>query len=198
MCIALIALSPLCGCVSPEPPRIPFNSGEVAWAKKIGNSSIKGCVSGAEFTKYHSYQIPDGTYTSYPEKGSSVENTQRSFTIDLLPESGYMHELSKKMHVYSLRLHSYKDLNDPRWVDSSIINFIPHFSCPDAGPTICTSAGHFIFSNLPAGTWYIVAGYNSTPEQRGKIALTQKITTIEGQTVPFVSWVGALDKTCTP
>ncbi|GBR13634.1 hypothetical protein LV564_18360 (plasmid) [Komagataeibacter nataicola] len=195
---SLIALSPLCGCVSPEPPRIPFNSDEVSWARKIGNSTIKGCVSGAEFTKYNTYKIPDGYYTSYPDIGSSVEHPQRSFTIDLLPESEYMHKLSKKMYIYSLRLHSYKNINDPRWVDSSIINFIPHFSCPDAGAAICTSAGHFIFSNLPAGTWYIVTGYNSTPEQRGHIALVQKIKTIEGQTVPFVSWVGALDKTCKP
>lgn len=189
----------LSGCVHPTPPKIPFNSAEVAWAQKPGHATIKGCVSGAEFTKYYSYQLPDGNYDSYPIESSFRENPQQNFTIDLLPESAYMHDLAKKMEIYSIRVNNYKNLNDRRWVDPSVFSFIPHFSCPAAGPSLCPSVGHFVFSNLPAGNWYIVVAYNDTPKQRGQIALMQKITTIEGQTVPYVSWFGARSiKKCSP
>lgn len=67
----------LTGCVHPAPPKIPFNSAEVAWAQKPGHATIKGCVSGAEFTKYHSYQEPDGNYDSYPIESSFRETPQK-------------------------------------------------------------------------------------------------------------------------
>lgn len=195
----LLPMLLLSGCVHPAPPKIPFNSAEVAWAQKPGHATIKGCVSGAEFTKYYSYQVPDGNYDSYPIESSFKENPQQNFTIDLLPESEYMQELAKKMEIYSIRLNDYKNLNDHRWVNPSVLSFIPHFSCPDAGSSLCPSVGHFVFSNLPAGNWYIVVAYNDTPKQRGQIALMQKITTIEGQTVPYVSWFGARSiKKCSP
>ncbi|WEQ54261.1 hypothetical protein LV564_00800 (plasmid) [Komagataeibacter nataicola] len=188
----------LCGCVVPEPPKIPFNSSEVSWAQKTGSSTIKGCVSGAEFTAFDTYHLADGTYSSSPVMSSSVEIPQKNFTIDLLPESDYMHVLAKKMHIYSLRLNDYTILNDHRWVDPSVLPFIPHFSCPSAGPNICTSPGHFIFSNLPAGNWYIVASYNPTKEDKTAGVTVHKITTIDGKMVPFISWVGARNKICKP
>ncbi|MCI1242918.1 MAG: hypothetical protein LKI99_03230 [Acetobacter fabarum] len=189
----------LSGCVHPTPPKIPFNSAEVAWAQKPGNATIKGCVSGAEFTKYYSYQVPDGNYDSYPIESSFRETPQKNFTIDLLPESEYMHILAKKMEVYNLRVNDYKNVNDPRWVVPSVLPFIPHFTCPMAGPSLCPSVAHFVFSNLPAGNWYIVAAYNSTPEARGNAINVQKITTVEGKTVSYVSWEGARSiKKCSP
>ena len=194
-------LSPLLlltGCVHPAPPKIPFNSVEVAWAQRPGRATIKGCVSGGEFTKYYTYQVPDGNYDSYPIESSYRENPSRNFTIDLLPESDYMWILEQKMEQYYL-LNSYHTLNDSRWVEPSVISFIPHISCPADGPDICTSRGHFIFNNLPAGNWYIVAGYNATKEDNAVAVTVQKITTIEGQTVPYVSWVGARSiKKCSP
>lgn len=196
---ALFSMLLLSGCVHPAPPKIPFNSNEVAWAKKPGHATIKGCVSGGEFTKYRYYQIFEGVTESSPIESSFKEVPQQNFTIDLLPESAYMHVLADKMGVYSIRLNDYKNVNDSRWVDPSVLPFIPHLSCPAAGPSICPSVGHFVFSNLPAGNWYIVVAYNDTPKQRGQIALMQKITTIEGQTVPYVSWFGVRSiKKCSP
>ncbi|AHI27242.1 hypothetical protein LU298_00255 [Komagataeibacter intermedius] len=188
----------LFGCVQPTPPKIPLNINEVSWAKKKGSASIKGCVSGGYFEKYHNYQVPNGTYDSYPIESSYHDNPSRNFTIDLLPENDYMYNLSEKMKHYYL-LHSYHTLNDPRWVESSVMPFIPHISCPADGPNTCPSRGHFNFNNLPAGNWYIVAGYNATKEDNAVAVTVQKITTIDGQTVPFVSWFGVLNKNqCTP
>lgn len=195
-------LSPLLlltGCVHPAPPKIPFNSVEVAWAQKPGRATIKGCVSGGEFTKYYTYQVPDGNYDSYPIESSFRETPQKNFTIDILPESEYMRILANKMEVYSLRLSDYKNVNDPRWVDPTVLSFIPHFTCPMAGHSFCPSIAHFVFSNLPAGNWYIVTAYNSTPEARGHAVTVKKITTVEGKAVPYVSWVGARSiKKCAP
>lgn len=42
------------------------------------------------------------------------------FTVDLLPQAAYMHALAKKMDFYGL-MHGYKTLNDPRWVDPSVL-----------------------------------------------------------------------------
>lgn len=189
--------SSLCGCVIPTPPKIPFNSSEVSWAQKTGSSTIKGCVGSAAFTAFDTYHLTDGTYASSPIMDSSVEEPRKNFTIDLLPESDYMHILAKKMHRYHF-LNDYRKLNDKRWVNPSVLPFIPHFSCPSAGPNICTSPGHFIFSNLPAGNWYIVTSYDPTKEDNTAGVTVNKITTIDGKTVPSISWSGALNKTCKP
>lgn len=195
----LISIITMEGCVHPQPPKVPFDKNEVEWAAKAGTSSIKGCVSIEEFKKYHTYQNIDGTYTSYPVAGSSYEILKKAFTVDIMPESNYMNALSKKMKNYNFSLlDNFTILNDPRWVDASVMRFIPHFSCPEAGPSVCTSTGHFLFSNLPAGNWYIVVSYDRTKEDKRHTVTRQKITTIEGQTVPFISSVGAREATCTP
>ncbi|WP_265001128.1 hypothetical protein, partial [Komagataeibacter nataicola] len=105
----------------------------------------------------------------------------------------------KKIKSYNLMLlDDFRMLNDPRWVDAYVMRFIPHFSCPEAGPSVCTSTGHFVFSRLPAGNWYIVVSYDPTKEDKRGTVTVQKITTIEGQTVPFISSVGAREETCAP
>ncbi|WEQ54262.1 hypothetical protein LV564_00805 (plasmid) [Komagataeibacter nataicola] len=199
--IKIIPILFISGCVHPHSPKIPFNSDEVSWAKKSGNATIKGCVSSGNYMKYHSAALLPGNYLDMnnrvPIESSYVESPEKNFTIDMLPKSDYMHDLSKKMYNY-LFLNSYYTLNDPRWVDPAVLPYIPHISCPDAGQAICPSIGHFVFPNLPAGNWYIVTGYNATPGQYFDYVDVQEITTIAGQTVPFIAWTGVKHTPCTP
>ena len=201
----MLVLPLLGSCIHPRPPAMSFNSNEVAWAQKPGHAVIRGCVSGAIFTKQHAYALSSGNATIYKSEDipSSIMQVPRvHFTVDLLPQNNYMHVLAKKMDFYGL-MHGYKNLNDPRWVDPSVLSYIPHFSCPAAGPDICTSPGHFVWPNLPAGQWYIVTSYDPTKEGNNiSVEYTtagvdvQKITTVEGQTVPFVAWAGTRTVLC--
>ncbi|WP_275881126.1 hypothetical protein [Komagataeibacter nataicola] len=201
--IKIIPFIFLSGCIYPHAPKVPFNGAEVAWAKKNGNATVKGCVSGGNYTKYkNTILIPYDNVNknnNIPIKNSFSEYPQNSYTIDFLPETEYMHILEKKMHAYSIRLMDYENLNDPRWVEPSILPYIPHFSCPDSGPDICTSIGHFVFSNLPAGNWYVVVDYHSTPLMPGHAVVVQKFTTVANKTVRFISWFGSSGaELCTP
>ena len=201
--IKMIPVILVSGCVHPHPPKIPFNSDEVSWAKKSGNATIKGCVSIGQYTKYHSPALLPGNYLDMnnrvPVESSYEEIPISNFTVDMLPESHYMHSLYIEMKNYLPYLNHYTTINDPRWVDDAVLPYIPHISCPESGQDNCPSVGHFTFPNLPEGKWYIVVGYNATKVRKVYYIDTQKITTAAGQTVPFVSWLGPFSKkACTP
>ncbi|MBV1831300.1 hypothetical protein HNW77_10505 [Komagataeibacter sp. AV436] len=187
------------GCIHPHPPALPFNSNEVAWAQKPGHAAIRGCVSGAIFTRQTTTALTLGNNTVYTFNGidSSIMQIPRvHFTVELLPESEYMHALAKKMEFYSHRLTGPTVVNDPRWVDASVLPFIARISCPVAGPDICPSIGHFVWPNLPAGQWYAVTSYDATNGDNSYVIDVQKITTVDGKTVPLVAWTGTRRMLC--
>ncbi|WP_146220179.1 hypothetical protein ACM0P6_06525 [Komagataeibacter sucrofermentans] len=195
----MLILPLLGGCIHPHPPAMPFNSSEVAWAQKPGHAAIRGCVSGAIFTKQTSTPMTFGNetvYTFHDVPSSIMQIPRGHFTVELLPESEYMHALSKKMEFYSTRLIGPTAVNDPRWVDPSVLSFIRRISCPVAGPDICTSVGHFLWTNLPAGQWYIVTSYDAANVDDSSVVDVQKITTVDGKTVPFLSWTGTRRVLC--
>ena len=137
------------------PPSPIYNADDFAWAARSGDSSIDGRVD---------YRDQDMTFRC-------------AGTVGLAPETGYTRQRFQALYGSTERAAVPAAVVRARTVDEPTNQY--RDSLREAR---CDSDGRFLFTDLPAGSWYVIAPATAAGAE-GPVVLMRRVTTRPGRSV---------------
>lgn len=150
--VALSACAPTTYGPSPSPI---YNADDFAWAARSGDSAIDGRVD-------------------YREQGMAF---RCAGAVGLAPETGYTRQRFQTLYGSTERAAVPAAVVRARTVEDASAQY--RQSLREAQ---CDSQGRFLFDNLPAGSWYIIAPVTASGAE-GPVVLMRRVTTRPGRSV---------------